>query len=169
MKNCMRKLAPVFNTNRMVRDYAERMYVPALLRGQNLAAEGLRRSIDLAHAKDRLRQKWNGVKVVGVHANGNGHFKVGQSVQVEALVDMPELKPDEIDVQLYAGPLNAAGDFDAAGAVQMTHSREMGPNRHLFVGKLECKTSGRQGFAVRVVPGNDDLATPFEPGLIVWN
>ena len=30
MKNCMRKLAPVFNTNRMVQDYAEKFYIPAL-------------------------------------------------------------------------------------------------------------------------------------------
>ena len=35
MKNCMRKLAPVFNTNRMVQDYAEKFYVPAHLRGRS--------------------------------------------------------------------------------------------------------------------------------------
>jgi starch phosphorylase len=51
----------------------------------------------------------------------------------------------------------------------MQHSRQMGANRHLFTGTIECRTSGRQGFAVRVVPGHPDMATPFEPGLILWN
>src|SRR6185437_6934442 len=37
MKNCMRKLAPVFNTNRMVRDYAEKFYVSAFNRGEVLS------------------------------------------------------------------------------------------------------------------------------------
>jgi hypothetical protein len=51
----------------------------------------------------------------------------------------------------------------------MAYSREMAPNRHLFTGAIECSTSGRQGFAIRILPGNKDMATPFEPGLITWN
>jgi starch phosphorylase len=51
----------------------------------------------------------------------------------------------------------------------MTHAKQLAPNRHLFVGQIDCRASGRQGFAVRIVPGNPDLATPFEPGLITWN
>jgi hypothetical protein len=39
----------------------------------------------------------------------------------------------------------------------------------MYQGEIECGTSGRHGFAVRVVPGGKDLATPFEPGLIIWN
>jgi starch phosphorylase len=51
----------------------------------------------------------------------------------------------------------------------MNHSKQIGGPRHVFSGQIECRSSGRQGFAVRVVPGNADLATPFEPGLIAWN
>ena len=43
----------------------------------------------------------------------------------------------------------------------------MGPGRYMFVGDIPCRTSGRHGFAVRIVPGNPDMATPFEPGMIV--
>jgi starch phosphorylase len=169
MKTCLRVLGPVFNTNRMVSEYAEKFYLPALDRGAGLQSDGLKRSIDLAHSKVRLREKWGGIKIVGVHASGNGHYKVGQNVQVEALVDLPDLKPDDVNVQLYAGPINAAGSFDKARPTPMEYVREMGPGRHLFVGKIECGTSGRHGFAVRIVPGDKDLATVFEPGLILWN
>ena len=51
----------------------------------------------------------------------------------------------------------------------MEHAKEMGPGRHLYTGRIECCTSGRHGFAVRVLPGYPDMATPFEPGLITWN
>jgi starch phosphorylase len=169
MKNCMRKLTGVFNTNRMVSEYAEKFYIPALDRGMRLAEDGMKRAARLSHTKDRLRQKWGGIKVVGVHASGNGHYKVGQQVQVEALVDLPDLKPNEVQVQLYAGPVNAAGGLESAQPMSMQHAREMGPNRHLFTGMISCATSGRHGYAVRVVPGAEDLATPFEPGLIIWN
>src|SRR3954468_12894229 len=106
MKHCMWKLTPVFNTNRMVRNYAEMFYIPALDRGQVLAADGLARAIQLARTKDLLRHRWGGIHIVGVHTSGNGHFKVGEQMQVEAMVDMPGVDPRDVTVQLYAGPIN---------------------------------------------------------------
>ncbi len=169
MKNCMRKLAPIFNTNRMVRNYAEMFYIPALDRGELLRADNLSRAIALAHAKDALRHKWGGIKIVGVHTSGNGHFKVGEAMQVEAMVDLPGVDPKDLTVQLYAGPTSARGEIEQPQALVMKHVKGLAPDRHLFVGQIECRTSGRQGFAVRILPGNPDLATPFEPGLIAWN
>ena len=169
MKNCMRKLAPAFNTNRMVRDYTEKFYVPSDARGRILVANNLERSIALAKAKDVLRSRWGGVKVVGVHVAGNGHYRVGEDMQVEALVDLPDIDPKEIAVELYAGPISATGQIGAPKVMRMNHSKQIGGPRHVFSGQIECRSSGRQGFAVRVVPGNVDLATPFEPGLIAWN
>ena len=170
MKACMRKLAPVFNTNRMVKDYAEKFYVPATMRGAALAAEGYKRGVELAQAKDKLRSRWNAVKVVGVHTTGNGHCKVGQQLDVEALIDLPEdLRPEDLKVELYTGRVSATGELESARPLVMKPAKQMGPGRYLFTGTIECRTSGRQGFAVRVLPGLPDLATPFEPGLITWN
>jgi starch phosphorylase len=169
MKNCMRKLTPVFNTNRMVREYAEKFYIPAYRRGQLLTAEGARRAIALAHAKDSLHHKWGGIKIVGVHTSGNGHYKVGEQMQVEAMLDLADVDPKDLNVQLYAGRISATGELDDPTPIPMTHAKQLAPTRHLFVGQIECRASGRQGFAVRIVPGNPDLATPFEPGLITWN
>jgi starch phosphorylase len=169
MKNCMRKLAPVFNTNRMVRDYTDRFYVPCDARGRMLVANDLERSIALAKAKDILRSHWGGVKIVGVHVAGNGHYRVGESMQVEALIDLPDVDPKDVAVELYAGPISATGQIGAPTVLRMSHSKQIGGPRHVFAGQIECRASGRQGFAVRVVPGNPDMATPFEPGLIAWN
>ena len=169
MKNCMRQLAPIFNTNRMVRDYAQMFYIPAFDRGQLLAADGLARAVALAHAKDSLRHRWNGIRIVGVHTSGNGHFRVGDQMQVEALVDLPGLDPKELTVELYTGPVSSTGGIENPQALRMTHAKVMAPDRHVFVGSIACRTSGRQGFAIRVLPGYQDMATPFEPGLIIWN
>lgn len=169
MKNCMRKLAPVFNTNRMVREYAEGFYLPAFGRGQLLAADNLKRAVALSRAKDALRQRWDKIKIVGVHTSGNGHYKVGDKMQVEALLDLDEVDPKDLSVQLYAGPINASGEIDQPQVMNMQHAREIAGGRHMFTGTIQCRTSGRQGFALRVVPGYADMATPFEPGLIMWN
>ncbi len=169
MKMCMRKLAPVFNTNRMVHDYTEKFYIPADIRGRNLAADNLDRSIKLAKAKEMLRQRWGGIKIVGVHVAGNGHYRVGENMQVEALIDLPNVDPREVLVELYAGPITATGEIGAPKILRMDYTKQIAGARHVFSGQIECRTSGRQGFAVRVLPGEEDMATPFEPGLIAWN
>jgi starch phosphorylase len=169
MKACMRKLAPVFNTNRMVREYAEKFYVPALHRSLTLGENNMARAIALAHAKDSMRHRWGGVKVIGVHTSGNGHYKVGDTMQVEALIDLPEIDPKDVHVQLYCGPINATGEIEKPQVMDLSYGKAMGPGRHLFTGRIDCQSSGRQGFALRVVPGHPDMATMFEPGLITWN
>ena len=70
---------------------------------------------------------------------------------------------------MYAGPINATGQIESPQARQMTYVKQLAPGRHVFTGTIECRTSGRQGYAVRVLPGYADMATPFEPGLITWN
>ncbi|HVT89078.1 MAG TPA: alpha-glucan family phosphorylase [Tepidisphaeraceae bacterium] len=169
MKNSLRKLAPVFNTNRMVREYAESSYIPAMTRGIELAKDNYKRAVALAHSKDMYRSKWRDIRVVGVHSSGNGHYKVGDKIQVEALLDLPEMSPGDLAVQLYAGRITSSGEIENPQILKMEHTRQLAPNRHLFTGTLECNRSGRQGFALRVVPGNPDMVSPFEPGLIIWN
>jgi starch phosphorylase len=105
------------------------------------------------------------VKVIGVHTSGNGHYKVGDTMQVEALIDLPEIDPKDVNVQLYAGPINATGEIERPQVMNLSYSKQMGPDRHLFTGRIDCQTSGRQGFALRVVPGHPDRATAFDPGL----
>jgi len=152
-----------------VREYAEKFYLPAKQRGEMLGADGLARSIVLAGAKDGLRGKWGGIRIVAIQSSGNGHYKVGQSMQVDAMLDLPGIDPREVTVQLYCGPINATGEIENPQVLTMNHVREMAPGRHLFAGSVNCSTSGRQGYAVRIVPGLPDQATEFEPGLISWN
>lgn len=169
MRACLRNLAPVFNTNRMVQNYAEHFYLPALTRGGKLSTEDLKGAVALAHHKEKLRTMWERIRVVGIHTSGNGHYKVGDRMQVEALLDIPEIEPGDVSVQLYAGAINSAGSIDSPQVLRMQHNKQMAPDRHLFTGTIECQSSGRHGFSVRIVPGNGDMASPFEPGLITWN
>jgi len=82
---------------------------------------------------------------------------------------LPDIDPHEVAVQMYAGPITATGEIGRPKILPMAYSKQIAGSRHVFSGQIECRTSGRQGFAVRVLPGDADMATPFEPGLIAWN
>ena len=48
-------------------------------------------------------------------------LKVGQQVDVKAVVGLGQLKHSDVKVQLYFGPLNTQGDIEHGTAVDMTH------------------------------------------------
>ena len=169
MKASIGTLAPAFNTGRMVREYAKRFYLPAVARGTRLAGNGLAGSVALARRKAALRDAWTAVRVVDVRGGGGGQYTVGQSVDVEAVVDLGTVDPADVAVELYAGEATAAGGLVDATPTPMRHVRQVSAGRHAYAGQVACGSSGRRGYAVRVVPALAELATPFEPGLIVWN
>lgn len=170
MKACIANLTPVFNTNRMVREYAELFYLPGLRRGRILAADKLGRAKKLAEAKARLRAHWNDIKVISARSVGNGHHKVGETMTVEAVIAVPEaVDSRDVEVQLFSGRLDTSGRIADPRVVPMARKEATGPNLYRYEGLIKCQSTGKQGFAIRIVPGMQDQATPFEPGLITWN
>ena len=169
MKQCLRKLAPMFNTNRQVAQYTTSLYVPANKWGHVLLNDSLKPAVELAHAKDSLRHNWGNVRIVASDSSGNGHHKVGDKISVEAIVELGTVPPQQIRAQLLSGPMNADGSAEITSTTEMSHAREVAPGKHLYSATLACDRSGRYGFALRVVPGLANLSHPFEPGLIRWN
>ena len=63
MKTAMQNLAPIFNTKRMVSEYAEQLYFPAHQRWQELNASEAKRSIALARWKTHIRDHWGDLRI----------------------------------------------------------------------------------------------------------
>ena len=96
-------------------------------------------------------------------------LKVGSQLSVTALVELGGIAPDDISVELYHGPVDSWGNISNGSAVKMDYKEASGRNgEHCFTGTMACKTSGRQGLAVRILPRNADLPNPYEMGLVLW-
>lgn len=163
MRTNFTKVAPVFSTHRMVSEYAERLYSPAIRRGKTLAADGFTPAAALAHEKDRIRAAWDGVSVLSVRVGDNGQADVGSVVTIEATVQLGSLSVGDVRVEVLFDPPDKVGrviplvtpDPKAAGPLA-------------FSAKIDCVESGKRRVGIRVVPAAANLATPFEPGLIRW-
>lgn len=168
MKACIANLAPVFNTNRMVEEYAQQLYLPALHMARKLDADGMSKSIELAHQKTRLRSAWQKLRIEDVQANVETAVGVREAMPVAVTVNLGELSPQEVRVQVYAGLLDNDGKIVHGKAVDLTHEQAVGEGKHQFTGMIETANSGRHGFAIRIVPGGEIFDGIVEPGLILW-
>jgi len=167
MKNAMGAVVPVYNTNRMMIEYMERLYRPAGKRYQRLSEDQFERARRLAEWKARLRQYWPEVQIVGVETDIQGELAVGSELEVRASVKLGHLSPDDVLVEAYGGALDTNQEIEHGRAAPLSFARvEKGVS--LFVGNVRCQGSGLRGYTVRVLPRHEDLAHPFEPRLILW-
>lgn len=168
MKNSMRRLSPVFSTQRMVRQYAEECYLISGARYLSMLESNLARAQRLAAWKQRLRKHWPEVEVVAVHADEAPAYRVGATVRVTAQVRLGHLAPADVNVELCYGQIDSHGDIQNARIEIMEPEGDKKDGQYRFCGSLPCFASGQIGYAVRVVPKHEDLAHCFEPGLIRW-
>lgn len=168
MKAAMRTICPVFNTNRMVREYAERFYLPSARRYECLTENEMARTKALAKWKSLLSEHWSEIRVDKVEAEVPARIKVGTELQVRAQVYLGILEPKDVTVQLYYGPLDAKGEISQGEIIAMTWVESKGDGNHVFIGSIPARASGRYGYALRILPHHDDLSNPYEPGLILW-
>ncbi len=169
MKASIRTLCHFFNTHRMVREYTERFYLPAVDRYRELTAEGMARAKALAAWKARIRAHWGRIRVEEVDAGSLAELRVGDEVHARARIYLGELTPEDVRVELYLGRVDADGQIVEAEATPMQPTESLGDGRYLFeVSAAPCRKSGLHGFTVRVLPSHPDLPTPFLPGLIIW-
>ena len=183
IKNSIKWITPRFNTDRMVMDYTQRLYISAADKWKYLTAEAYSKAKAFSTWKSNMKASWSqfAIKDVQVEvSNGNGeqtgqphtkqpHLKVGSELTVRALVKLGKVGPEDVSVELYHGPVDAWGDISDGSAVRMDYkepSQQQGD--HWFVGLMPCKSSGRVGMAVRVLPRHADLVNPCELGLILW-
>jgi starch phosphorylase len=133
MKASMKRLSPIFSTNRMVAEYAERFYLPAANRLTRLSGDK-GRVLPLMDWRKRLHAHGAEVKVTQVDVDGgSGEFLVGSKVKVRARVSLGSLSPGDVRVQAYYGVLTADGQIGKGTHVDLTLGQSWGTD-HLYEG-----------------------------------
>lgn len=168
MKNSISRLAPRFNTNRMVQEYAEHLYLPSVDKARQLARNDLAAAREQAQLKHRLRDQWERLSITHVDTSTESALGVHQPLDVTADAYLGDLEPGEVKVQAYIGLLDNDGNVTSGRAHTLQHDKKLGDGKHRFTGRLAADASGRHGFAIRIVPGDDLLDGIAEPGLIKW-
>jgi starch phosphorylase len=168
IRHTLATLSPALSADRMVREYVERMYIPASGFERRVSDDGYAGARGLAAWKSRVRSAWPGVAVVHVESGGVDAIpQVGDELHLRARVQLNGLVPEDVAVQVvYGRSLN--GDelthvcirdlaLDAESAIGGAFE---------YVGTVELARAGSFGYTVRIVPRNDLLLTSAELGLV---
>ena len=95
----MARLTPQFSSNRMVREYVERLYLPASGALRRRIANDAKLARELEEWQSLVREGWAGVRFGDVQV-----MKIEEHWHVEAQVYSGDLDPNRVQVELYADP-----------------------------------------------------------------
>lgn len=180
MKKAIRTMTPKFNTHRMVAEYTDKFYRPSTERWRYLTSDNMKPAKEISQWKQTISSAWKkfsieDVKVTVYNGQPEQSFEskrqrltVGSQLNVKALVKLPEIDPENVDVQIYYGQVDTWSQIKDGEIAPMKRSGQADGDKYWFEGSVKCHNSGRQGLTVRVLPKCDKLPDQCEPGLILW-
>jgi glycogen phosphorylase len=164
-RNAMKTLLPRFNAERMMRDYVEQAYLPALRHGRRLAGNRGAGATELARWKQRVRQHWDGVRL-SLPQPAPALVRGGERLRLQAAVHLAGLEPGDVAVECVLGRQDALEGFVPELAAQF---RPGVPRDGHALYELDVEPlPGFQHYRVRAYPRHPLQAHPFELGRMIW-
>ncbi|MEW6571385.1 MAG: alpha-glucan family phosphorylase [Nitrospirota bacterium] len=167
MKKSMQTIAARFNSHRMVEDYVHRMYLPSAFNWQKIQTDDFTSVRDLTAWIKRIRAHWPQLQIVEKKTDTKHSIHVGESLKVEVVMELGQLSPNDLSVDIYFGRVDSKANFKDRSTIHLRDVTHI-DNQTIFHGEIPCEEVGRFGFRVRVLPSNPLLTKPYSLGLILW-
>ncbi len=172
MKNSIVMACGRFSSHRMVREYTDRFYIPAIRDYEKYTADNYKLTKDIAAWENWLYNKWDQISIETIEtSNTDSSPKVGDKIPVSMKVNLGEIKPEDVVIEIIAGNLNSLEQMNKYEPVEAhiaTNGGEISKGSYSYTGEVICRESGRFGIAVRVMPLNPNLRHNRIPKLIKW-
>ncbi len=167
IKCSIRDTGKRFCSHRMLKEYTEKYYLPALENAERLRADKYKTAKAAAAYLEKARREWSFISIEEIFTDGRPVLERGDRMGVGARINLGSLKPEEVLVELYHGPLASTGEIFNPDRVEMAAGETVGTVWEYTV-NIVCQTTGKHGYSVRVLPKHEGLVHPFIPELVRW-
>ena len=160
MRNSMSKLTPQFSTNRAVREYTERFYLPAANAYHARAAEGGKSGTKIAHWLAALDEQWPAVRITDTKVE-----TADQRHAIEVQVRLGGLSPEDVVVELYAEA--TGGDGPVRVPMKRTTHSSGDDDALVFTASVTADRPAAH-YTARLLPQHPGVSVPLEAAHIFW-
>ncbi|MDR0388360.1 MAG: alpha-glucan family phosphorylase [Treponema sp.] len=168
MKRCMQAIGRSMSSHRMLMDYSNNFYFPALKNYRRMTKDDYAEAKSIAAYLNKLKQAWDSLKIVRIESNAKPVMQRGDPLLVTAYLELGGLLPDELRIELYHGSVSThTREIVNARMTEMKAAGQEGDLYRYHV-KVECADTGWQGHTVRILPKHSALVHPYRTGFVKW-
>lgn len=160
MRASMACLAPQFSTNRMVREYVEKLYLPVADSFRYRVAQSGQVAKELRRWDEQLRRHWH-----EEHWSNLIAFEEKDSWKFEVQIYLGGVSPDSVQAQVYADSMEM--NAPVCETMQRYASISGTVNGYVYVGRV-TKSRPYTDFTPRILACHPDACIPIENNLILW-
>jgi glycogen phosphorylase len=160
MRASMLHLTPQFSSNRAVREYVEKYYLPAAVRYCERATNGSELGIQLSSWSRSIAQHWSDVRFGSVTTH---RAETQYIFDVQVFFGEPD--PNAVEVELYAEPLLGGRIFRQ----RMERAEQLldSVGYVLYSSKVPANRPATD-YTPRVIPCEPRASVPLEAARILW-
>lgn len=157
----MSRLTPQFSSNRMVREYVERIYRPATHAVRRRLTDGGKLAAELEAWQAELQEGWTTLRFGDLYI-----AKQGASWHFDVQIYLGTIPPESVQVELYADPATA-DDLPTRLVMERQSAIAGAVNAYLF--SADCPSlRPSHHFTPRILPFHAAASIPIEASLILW-
>jgi len=168
VKNCIQKISPQFNAQRMIREYMHRLYEPAYQASLSYSQDKFNQSRKKAEWARKVQSSWDRIRFIDMGPKPESLLTSGQALHFRVTVDLAGLEPHDVRVEALVGMVAADGALAKSDVIDLKVGER---NGSLCVYQCEYLPSqtGRLGYGMRISPNHfsDPLTRPCG-SLIRW-
>jgi starch phosphorylase len=157
-----------FNTARMMDEYLDKYYIPAMRQGKLYAGDNYAVARKISAWKERIARAWPSVRL---RHSGNlaRRIQFGTSLRIEVAAVLGGLRPEDVRVELLLNRSDSRSGNQAPTAYPFEFKEPIDSgHEQLFVLELKPELCGHLDYHIRVYPRHELLTHPFETGLMTW-
>jgi len=172
IKRSMMSLGPLFNTERMLLEYYNDMYLPTAKRSTDLHRDSYAMAKEIADWKSKLHTRFASLRLLDFVVEGfrGDVIHVDDVLSVTVNIDAGKMNPDEIRVEMIVGKKGTDTDEknDKITYVPLGMANGENPSLLTFFTHYTIPENGSYYYGVRVMPYHPLLSSKVEADLIFW-
>ena len=150
MKESIRSVASFFNTSRMVKEYTQKLYMPAQVQNNKFVKNNFEVAKDFANWRDILERNWNSIKIKVIsNQDFSETLEVGKVIEIESEIYLPGIGPDSIEPEIVVAKLEE-DKVISLKTYDLKLVKEVQQDTYLYKGSFEIEDRGQYGYNVRV-------------------
>ena len=166
-KRSIATIAPQFNSARMLNDYIQNFYIPAIKQGKVYHADNYQNSFEISQWKEKIRNAWDQIKI-RIIEEPTKQLDFGKNIMIKVGVYLNGLDSDDVCLELLMSRVDNKIEDKTIRYSKFSCIGKIDNDETIFEADFAPEVCGKLEYSIRIYPSHPLLTHKFELGMMHW-